>query len=245
MPTRRQIEGNVLRLLVRRARYPLTGLPPALRPIPMLEIKAASLRRLEVLAALRLIAPTADEYLEEFSAFWDNEVVSVAIDAHRDCYGGEFAGTGTVDFMEAFALYALVRERKPSRVLELGFASGVSSCVLATALVCNGAGELDTVDIEDNGNIIPWFYALANKGVIHPHFGDAVAFIEATDEDYQLTFSDALHSYEFNVRLATQLRQRFPDAVPRVVLVTQGFEARHPLRVDAIESWALWRAARI
>lgn len=207
--TRRDLEALPFRVL-HRVRYPERMLPAQMRPVPMRDIRQLTLERPAVLGAIQHVAPTANDHLDEFTAFWDNEVLDTAISAH---HFGEAAGVGPVDFAEAFTLYALIRERQPEHVLELGFASGISSWVLATALVANGSGHLDTVDIKDSGAIIPQFWELSERGVIDAHFGDAIEFVTATSQQYDLTFSDALHTREFNVRLATALRENLPSAV--------------------------------
>jgi hypothetical protein len=211
IPTARQIEAVPFRLL-QRARFPLRRLPKSYRPVAMRELREVSLEREDALAAVRSAAPGCDRYLPEFSEFWDEEVVSVAIEAHAR-FGGEWAGAGPVDFMEAFTLHVLIREMRPSRVLELGFAHGISSWILASALVRNGSGELDTVDLADNGDCVPQFHALRDRGVIHPHFKDAIEFVQSSTHEYQLTFSDASHALQFNRSLAASLRSRLPSAV--------------------------------
>jgi hypothetical protein len=206
-----ELEGRIIRSL-RRARWPMHLLPRRVHPIPLANVREITLKRPAALAAVERAVPSAARHLDRFSAFWDNEVVPVAIEAHRG-YGGQYAGAGPVDFLEAFTLYALTRELQPDRVLELGFAAGISSWVLATGLIHNGHGELDTVDIKDGGSIIPQFHDLAARGVIHPHFGDACAFVQNGSGPYQLTFSDALHTYDFNMKLAKLLHERLPMAV--------------------------------
>jgi hypothetical protein len=201
----------MMRTLRTRGRVPMRLMPDRMQPVPLAEIRERSLRRPDALAVVEAVAPSARRYLDSFSEFWDAEVVPVAINAHAD-FWGQYAGSGSVDFLEAFALYALVRELRPARMLELGFAAGISSWVLATGLLHNEAGELDTVDIKDGGSIIPQFHRLAGEGLIHPHFGDAREFIATVDQTYRLTFSDALHTYDFNVALARALHARFPRA---------------------------------
>lgn len=44
-------------------------------------------------------------------------------------------------------LYGFILEHKPDRVLELGFAHGVSACTMAAAMDENGHGSIDTVDL--------------------------------------------------------------------------------------------------
>lgn len=49
---------------------------------------------------------------------------------------------------EAEHISALIRERRPQHVLELGFKHGVSTCYIAAALQENGCGHVTTVDLE-------------------------------------------------------------------------------------------------
>lgn len=210
--TRRDLEGKALGLLVSGFRYPLQALPKPLRPLPMANIREITMGRPDALSDVERIVPDVRTYLEDFSGFWDEQVVPVAIRAHAR-FHGEFAGAGPVDFLEALTLYSLVREHRPNRILESGFASGISSWILARGLVDNGNGELDTVDIADNGDIVDEFHRLTREGVIHPTFGDALEYVRDTPHTYQMTFSDALHTYEFNRTLAATLRERFPGAI--------------------------------
>lgn len=43
-------------------------------------------------------------------------------------------------------LYEFVQENRVSRILELGFAHGVSTCYMAAALSANGSGSILTID---------------------------------------------------------------------------------------------------
>ena len=211
MPTARTIAAVPYRLLA-RAGVPHGRLPARFRPTPMRTVREVSLGRDDAVAAVRRAVPAADAHLAEFTEFWEQEVVEQAIEVHAR-FGGEWAGAGPVDFLEGWALYSLVRERRPERVLEVGFAHGISSWVLGTALTRNGTGSLDTVDVSDEGETIPQFKALAAAGVIRPHVGDGIEFAQGLDVDVQMTFCDALHTLEFNRRLAQVLRRRWPDAV--------------------------------
>ena len=47
---------------------------------------------------------------------------------------GEWAGAGPIDYNEAKVIYFYIRTKKPKNVLEVGFASGVSSSLIAKAL---------------------------------------------------------------------------------------------------------------
>jgi hypothetical protein len=178
----------------------------------MADIRRLTLARPDVMTTIRDTVPNSEELLLEFTPFWDGSVLEQAMSGHRD-RAGHKAGAGPVDFAEAFVLYGLTRDLQPAHVLELGFASGVSSWIIAHALERNGRGVLDTVDVKDNGSTIAPFRDLCQRGVIRPHFQDARAFVRDTDTPYELTFSDALHTLDFNVELATELRSTLPDAV--------------------------------
>lgn len=50
----------------------------------------------------------------------------------------------------SFALYSLVRLRRPQRVLETGVADGVSTVFLLSAIAQNGSGSLHSVEVNEN-----------------------------------------------------------------------------------------------
>lgn len=207
---RRQLEALPFRIL-HRIGVDFSTLPKRFQPTPMRDIGLDRLLQPEVWHGVSAVAPSASKYLDDFALLWDS-VIDVAIEAHSR-FGGEYAGAGPIDFVEAFVLYALVRERRPTSVLELGFAAGISTWVLASAVKSNGnGGVVDTVDIKDNGDIIEPFKRLTAEGIIQPHFADARDFVRDVS-GHGLTFSDALHTYDFNTTLASLLRERLPDAI--------------------------------
>lgn len=61
----------------------------------------------------------------------------------------QLRGIPYISEKNASILYEHVIKTKPSHILELGFAHGVSSCVIAAALDENGLGHLTTVDFKD------------------------------------------------------------------------------------------------
>jgi hypothetical protein len=209
LASRRQIEGLVLRRLSRLG-VPPHRLPRSKRPVLFGEVMEQSLHRADAMEAIRRIVPWVDDVRDEFVAFWRDELVPVATPAHDH---GNFAGGGPVDFAEALTVYGLIRGLRPERVLELGYASGVSSWVWATALERNGNGVLHTVDVKDFADNIAPFHRLMDEGRIRPYVEDGVAFVERLEGTYDLTFSDALHTYAFNLRLARALRAKAPDAI--------------------------------
>lgn len=60
-------------------------------------------------------------------------------------------------------IYEFVRERKPLRILELGFAHGVSSCYMAAALQENGEGHITTIDSVVAKTRVPDIVAVLEK----------------------------------------------------------------------------------
>lgn len=66
------------------------------------------------------------------------------------------------------ALYNHIFEMKPKQCLELGFAHGVSSCYIATALKDIGEGHLTSVDIDTSRYRIPPIEELLNLTDVKP-----------------------------------------------------------------------------
>jgi hypothetical protein len=92
-----------------------------------------------------------------------------------------------------FGWYALIRATEPERVVETGTHLGLGSCVIASALLRNGHGQLTTIDIDpESGYLIgePW------SAVIDRRIGSSVdALKEMTDVNIFL--HDSLHTYEY------------------------------------------------
>jgi hypothetical protein len=98
-------------------------------------------------------------------------------------------------------------------MLELGLASGVSGWIWGSALRRNGKGTLDSVDIAPKPNAVEGFRRLIADGIATAHVADGAEFVERLEGgEYDVAFSDALHTYEFNRRLARALREKLPRA---------------------------------
>lgn len=185
--------------------------PRRYRPIPVMGIGTERLRQDDVRKPLRKLVPEFGVYVNDFEELW-SDVASYAVAAHSN-FDGDYAGAGPVDFVEGFTLYSLVRHYRPSRVLELGFAAGISSWILASALLANDDGGcVDTVDIADDGTVAP-FKRLVSRGVIRPYIMDGRDYLRNEILSYELTFSDALHTLDFNREVAYRLRNELPDAI--------------------------------
>jgi hypothetical protein len=60
---------------------------------------------------------------------------------------------------------------------------------------------------------VPGFLALIERGVARAHVADGVDFVEQlSGDEFDVVFSDALHTYEFNRRLALALHRKLPRA---------------------------------
>ena len=113
--------------------------------------------------------------------------------------------------------------------MEIGFASGCSSAVIAKALEINGEGKLYTVDIKENPGKsanpnddqdkvwrIDYFNEYVDKGIIVPTYPkDALDYLNEFDKDIpiDLIFTDGSHEPEFCYPVATKLRELYPQAL--------------------------------
>ena len=162
-----------------------------------------------------------DDYYDiedEFNDYW-NETLMPQIIKESSKGNGEWAGGGPIDYNESKVIYLFVRTRKPRNVLEIGFASGVSSSLIAKALEMNGEGNLYTGDLNSDPShewIISDFKKYIKKGIIKATYPiDGVQFVDNMDNNIpiDITFSDASHEKDFCHHLAIELRGKYPDAL--------------------------------
>jgi predicted O-methyltransferase YrrM len=116
---------------------------------------------------------------------------------------------GSLWQVEGQLLYALVRMTKPARVLELGTYYGASANHIASALLRNGTGTLDCVDIVTSaGSMIDEVH----QSVITLHYTDLVSYLQETDTPYDFIFEDAEHTYAL-VRAAWENAKLTPHGI--------------------------------
>lgn len=143
-------------------------------------------------------------------------------------------GPGCMSTAEAEFVWAVVRLVKPSRALETGCEGGLTTCAIAQALADNGAGILDTVELE------PTWRAhtaenlsrlgLADRVALHP--GNSLDFIrtENAGDAYQFALLDS--------SIATRLEE-FDLLMERALLAPGSFvllhdtNPHHPMRAGA------------
>ena len=137
------------------------------------------------------------KYEAEFDRYYDKTWLH-QVETQSSDGNGKWAGAGPVDYNEAKVLYTFIRVRKPKKVLEVGFASGCSSAVIAKALDKNNKGKLDTVDFKSDPShkwIIDDFKKYIKKGIINPIYPkDGVEYVEENkDIQYDFVFIDGSH----------------------------------------------------
>ena len=154
----------------------------------------------------------------EYDDWWENILLPQIISQSSNGNGAQ-AGAGPVDYNEGKIIYIFIRNLKPTKILELGYASGCSSAIIARALEVNNKGFLHTVDFKSNPFKDKWivdeFKKYINNGIIKPFYPkDGIEFInEHTNEGYELVFSDASHELEFCDNLARSLFKYYPNAL--------------------------------
>jgi predicted O-methyltransferase YrrM len=135
---------------------------------------------------------------------------------------------------QSFLLYSLVRELRPSTVLETGVANGHSSVVLLQALQRNGSGTLWSVDISPEVGVLVDPSEKANwKLRLLPIRGERAAFHRLLDEigPVDLFEHDSDHSYEWQT---FEMQSIWPRLRPHGLLSVD----------DADVSWATLDFAR-
>src|SRR5947209_1175472 len=104
--------------------------------------------------------------------------------------------------------YALTRALRPSLVVETGTDKGLGSCVFAAALIANGTGRLQTIDVNpDSGYLISGRYADVTDRIV----GDSVAALQKTSGEVGLFLHDSLHSFEHETRELEAVAPRLSD----------------------------------
>lgn len=95
-----------------------------------------------------------------------------------------------------YGWYAIIRAIEPENVVETGTHLGLGSCVIAAALLRNGHGRLNTIDIDaDSGHLIgqPW------ASVIDRRVGSSIDEL-AKMRDVDMFLHDSLHTYDYESR---------------------------------------------
>lgn len=122
-------------------------------------------------------------------------------------------------------IYDIVREKRPARCLELGFASGVGSVYIASALEKNGEGQLTSVDTQEAYKRVPLAsdtverFALQHRVELVFHEISYTWFLmDALEKGmtFDFCFLDGAHTWDVD-GLAFSLLERLME--PRGVIV--------------------------
>ena len=150
---------------------------------------------------------------KEYDTLWDNWFLSESIHCHQD-YGGEYAGSGTLDYIEGLILYTLVRKNKPKIVFEIGTAQGMSAALMASAIEANqNSGKIFCVDIKLPHRMSPTFSKAMENDIIEFYEADVFEFLGVIPEIPDFVFVDADHREEFCMKITKTLVNSFPNAI--------------------------------
>jgi hypothetical protein len=123
--------------------------------------------------------------------------------------------------------YALVRLLRPDVIIETGTDKGLGSCVLAAALLANGSGSLQTIDINpDSGYLITGQYAAVTERAV----GDSLRVLQQDDRPVDLFLHDSWHSFSHET---SELASVAPRLTTHAVVLSDNAHA-----TDALAQWA-------
>lgn len=111
-----------------------------------------------------------------------------------------FRSGGQYDWFSGQLLFCLIRNLRPSQVVEISCSSGYSSLFIATALARNQAGTLHTFELSlaNASSALKNFHRFGVNHVINLYLGDARKTIRHIDmQGTDLLFLDSLHTTDF------------------------------------------------
>lgn len=136
--------------------------------------------------------------------------------AAEDTHGGTDTGYAGMSIHrdEGRLLYALVRALKPQQAVEIGVCEGVSTLHLLSALEANGAGVLDSYDIDATAGRVVTPELTAGRWTFHAEDALLSDFPAA-----EFIFEDAAHTLEFSLPMYERLKLQ----APRVLVVHDAY----------------------
>jgi predicted O-methyltransferase YrrM len=164
-------------------------------------------------AATGLGSPAVDSIFEEGRSTF-RAVPDQAVE------GSAWAKDWRMELDHAAVLYALVRIRKPSVVVETGIADGFSSRVLLSALAANGSGRLVSLDVRSGtGGLVPPELRDAWRPVIVPPRNGirGLAEVLRSEGPIDLFLHDSRHTYGHMLR---EFRTAWPRLRPGGLLLS-------------------------
>lgn len=150
-----------------------------------------------------------EEETSSFNEVWDSWFLEQSIEAHAD-YGGEWAGSGTLDYNEARVFYTLLKKLKPQKVLEIGVAQGISGSLIREALPEDS--QFDGIDVKVPHRMCAKYKEYLENESISFYKGDAIEFVKNSEDEYDLIFVDADHRQIFCYAIAKEIKKKYPKA---------------------------------
>ena len=148
----------------------------------------------------------------EYDYIWNDWFLEESVECHRD-FGGEYAGSGTLDYIEGLVIYLLIRRFKPKITFEIGTAQGISAALMASAVEKNqNGGRIICADKKLPHRMSPQFKKVMNAGVIEFYEAIASEFLNEIDVEPDFIFLDADHGQEFCMQTVETLYNSFPRA---------------------------------
>jgi cephalosporin hydroxylase len=149
---------------------------------------------------------------QEFNDLWDSTILEESIYSHAD-YGGEYAGSGTLDYIEAKVLYFWIRMNEPKLIIEIGTAQGVSASIICSAQEKNGHGNFITIDSKPAHLPCKSFLDWEEGGSVEVVIQDAIQYFSRyKGQEPDLIFLDADHRKPFCDTIITLFKNQFPNA---------------------------------
>lgn len=124
-----------------------------------------------------------------------------------------FPTQGQYDWVAGQVLYALVRSRRPERVVEFSTSSGYSTTFTALALRANGHGVVHSVDLDGTAQAAAsaWLERCGVREQVVLHTGDCRDVVPGLVRDgIDLLFIDSLHSFELTDWYLRQVVPQLP-----------------------------------
>ena len=115
----------------------------------------------------------------------------------------------TIGYARRVAWYAFIRALKPRTVIETGVYQGIGSCIIASALMRNGAdgfeGKYIGIDIDPNAGEL-FLPPYSEKGEII--IADSVTTLKSFDGIVDVFISDSDHSHDYELQEYLTIRNK-------------------------------------
>jgi hypothetical protein len=151
-----------------------------------------------------------NDIFKYFGELEQNHALRKHLEAGLNAYGQDFA---EIQYGRRLGWYALIRELKPSLVIETGVHQGVGACVIASALLKNISegftGRYLGTDIDLNaGKLLSGIYLSVGEIL----YGDSIESLKKVDSKIDIFINDSDHDPEYEAMeydtIATKLSEK-------------------------------------